>query len=77
MKLEIITLSEVSQKEKDQYHMTTSACAIENTTQISLSIETDSQTQRTDFWLPRRRGMGEGWLGSLGRIGANHYTQNG
>ena len=60
MKLEIITLSEVSQKEKDQYHMTTSACAIENTTQISLSIETDSQTQRTDFWLPRGSGVRRG-----------------
>ena len=77
MKLEIIILSEVSHKEKDKYHMITSVRAIENMTQISLSTETDSQTQRTDFWLPRKRGTGEGWLGSLGRTDANHYTQNG
>ena len=28
-------------------------------------IETDSQTQRIDLWLPRGRG-GVGWTGSLG-----------
>ena len=76
MKLEIIILSEVSHKE-DKYHMITSVRAIENMTQISLSTETDSQTQRTDFWLPRKRGTGEGWLGSSGRTDANHYIQNG
>ena len=36
MKLEIIILSEVSQKEKDKYHM-------------NFSIETDSETQRTNL----------------------------
>ena len=25
--------------------------------------ETDSQTQRTDLWLPRGREGGEGWMG--------------
>ena len=76
MKLEIIILSEISRKE-DKYRMITSVRATENMTQISLSTETDSQTQRTDFWLPRRWGRGEGRLGSLGRTDANCYIQNG
>ena len=35
--------------------------------------ETESQTQRTDFWLPRGRWVGEGWIGSLGLADANYY----
>ena len=33
----------------------------------------DSQTQRTDLWLPRRREVAAGWVGSLGLEDANHY----
>ena len=36
-------------------------------------IETDSQTQRTDLWLPRGRGVGEVWIRSLGLADANYY----
>ena len=45
MQLEIITLSEVCQKEKDKYHMTSLLCGISNMAQMNLSIdpETDSQ----------------------------------
>ena len=39
--------------------------------------ETDSQAQRTDLWLPRRRWMGEGWLESLGLLDANWLIWNG
>ena len=28
--------------------------------------ETESGTQRIGWWLPRVRGMGEGWIGSFG-----------
>ena len=35
--------------------------------------ETDSQTLRTDSWLPRGRGVEEGRIGSLGLADANHY----
>ena len=28
--------------------------------------ETDSKTWRSDFWLPRGRGLGRGWSESLG-----------
>ena len=39
--------------------------------------ETDSQTYRTDLWLPRGRRMGVGWTGSLGLVDANYYIYNG
>ena len=35
--------------------------------------DTDSQTHRTDLWLPRGRGVAEGWIGSLGLADANYY----
>ena len=37
--------------------------------------ETDSQTQRTDLWLPRGGG-GERWFGSLRFADANYNIQN-
>ena len=37
MKLEVITLSEVSQTEKDKYHMTSLICGIKNMTKMNLS----------------------------------------
>ena len=45
-----------------------------DTSEPIYETETDSQTQRTDLWLPRGRGVGEGWIGSLGLAGANSYT---
>ena len=36
MDLEIIILNEVSQIEKDKYHMMSLICGIENTTQMNL-----------------------------------------
>ena len=39
--------------------------------------ETGLQTQRTDFWMPRGRVLGEGWSGKLGLVDANYYTQDG
>ena len=38
--------------------------------------EIDTQTQRTDLWLPEE-GKGEGWTGSLGFVDANYYIYNG
>ena len=34
------------------------------------------RAQRTDLWLPRGRGVGEGRTGSLGWADANYYTWN-
>ena len=53
MDLEIILISEVSQKEKDKYHV------------ISLKYgknepiyKTETDSQKTDLWLPREKGEG-------------------
>ena len=46
-----------------------------DTNDLIYETETDSQTQRTDMWLPRGRELGEGWIGSLGLAEANKYTQ--
>ena len=44
MDLEIVTLSEVSQKEKDKYHMMSLICGIWNMTQMNIyETQTDSQ----------------------------------
>ena len=59
--LEIIILSEVSQKEKDKYHDITYMWNLKyDTNEPIFKTETDSQTQRTDFWLQRGRW---GWRG--------------
>ena len=44
-----------------------------DTNELIYETETDSQTQKTDLWLPRGRGVGEGWSGSLGLADANYY----
>ena len=45
MDLEIIILTEVSQKEKDKYHMISLICGIENMTQMNISAK-QKQTHR-------------------------------
>ena len=44
MDLEIIILSEVSQKEKDRYHMISLIYGIRDTNELIYETETDSQT---------------------------------
>ena len=74
MDLEIITLSEVSQKEKDKYHMICYMWDLKHdTNELTYETETDSQTQRTDLWLPRGRGGREGWIGIWGLSDASYY----
>ena len=48
-----------------------------DTNELIYETETDSQTQRTDMWLPRGRQDGEGWIGCLGLADAKYYIQNG
>ena len=48
-----------------------------NTNELIYETEADSQTYRTDLWLPRGRGVAEGWIGSLGSADANYYVENG
>ena len=57
--LEIIILSEVSQKEKDKYH---TVSLIYDANEPTYGTETDSQTQKTNLWLPSR-GEGEEGMG--------------
>ena len=67
MQLEILILSEISQKEKEKYHK--KRLYVESkygTNEPIYRTETDSQTWRTDLWLPRGWEEGVGWTGSLG-----------
>ena len=42
-----------------------------DTNELIYETGTDSQTQRTDLWLPRGRRVGEGWTESMGLADAN------
>ena len=65
MDLQIIILSEVSQIEKDKYHMISfnmwNLKYDTNELIYNLFIETDSETQKTDLRLPKGKGGG-GWI---------------
>ena len=45
-----------------------------DTEECIYETQTDSQTQRTDLWLPKGEG-GEGWLVSLELADVNYYIQ--
>ena len=70
MDLEII-LSEVSQTEKDKYHMVSHMWNLKNdTNELIYKTETDSQTSKTNLWLPKgKAGGGINW-----EAGINIYT---
>ena len=58
MDLEIVILSEVSQTQKDKYHMISLTCGIENMRQIDISMkqkQTHNYREQT-CGLPRGRG---------------------
>ena len=64
MDLGIIITNEVSQKEKDKYHMISGIWNLKHdASEFIYETETDSQTQRTDLWLPRGRGVGRKGFG--------------
>ena len=62
MDLEIIILSVVSQTEKDKYHIISLICGIQknDTNELNYKLETDSQTLKTNLWLPKEKGRGAG-----------------
>ena len=41
--------------------------------ELIYETETDSQTYRSDLWLPRGRGLGEGKIGSFRLADPNYY----
>ena len=55
MDLEIIILSEINQKEKDKYtiYITYVWNLIYDTNEFTYKTEIDSQTQKTNLWLPK------------------------
>ena len=57
MDLEIIIVSEVSQKEKEKYHMTLLLCGIlkNYTNKLIYETETDSQTKKTNMVIKGER----------------------
>ena len=70
MHLEIIILSEVSQTQKDKYLMISHRKGKKKDKKERIyKTETDSQTQRTNFWLPAGRGGGVDW-----EFGIDMYT---
>ena len=80
---EMITLSEVSHKEKTKYRMISPIGGIENMTKNELIYKTaaDSQAQKTDLWSPsgesvEQRGAREGWTRSVGFTDENYYIQD-
>ena len=70
---EIIILSEVRQTEKDKYHMMLLICGTlkkNDTNELIYKTETDSQTQKTEVWLPK--GIARGAKNQ--EFGINRYT---
>ena len=54
MALEIIILSEVSQKQKDEYHMISFICVIYNVTQMNLfTKQKQTHRRRMQTWMPK------------------------
>ena len=49
----MIILGEVSQTEKDKYHIISLICGIRKKNEIICRTEIDSQTQKTNLWLPK------------------------
>ena len=45
-----------------------------NTNESIYKTETDSQTQKTNLWLPKGKGFGEGEIRSMGLTDTDYYT---
>ena len=62
MELKILILSEVNQTEKDKYRMI--LLSVENlksgSKELIYKTETDLHTSKTNLWLPKGKGWGEG-----------------
>ena len=72
IELQIILLSEVNQKEKDKYHMISLIFKSKIGHKWNYETETDSQTWRTDSWLPSRTGS---WRGMDWEFGMSRCKQ--
>ena len=71
MDLEITKMSEVRERQIP-YNIIYMWNLKYDTSELIYKTETDSQTQRTDLWLPGW-GVGEGWSVRLGLADANYH----
>ena len=71
MDLQIVILSEVSQTEKDKYHMILLICGIlkKGKNELIYETEIELQMQKTNLWLQGVRGGRINW-----KIGTDIYT---
>ena len=77
MDLETVIQSEVSQKEKNKYHILTHICGTQKngTDQMVCRTEIETQMQRTNVWTPRgESGGGGGGAVMNWEIGIDIYT---
>ena len=73
MDLETVIQSEVSQKEKNKYHILLHICGIQKngTDELICKAEIETQMQRTNVWTPRE----EGRVGMNWEMGIDIYTR--
>ena len=76
MQLEAIILSEIkSERERQIQHYIPCMQNLKyETNEPNYETKAVSQTYRTDLWLPRGRGLGEGWNGRLGLADESYST---
>ena len=77
MELEILILSEVSQKEKDKYHMISLTYRISYMAQMKLSTEKKVMDLEKKLAVAKGEGEGVGWTGNLRLISTNYCLWNG
>ena len=68
MEAETLILSEVSQKNKDKYHMISFISGIQYRAQMKLSTEKKIMDFENRLVVAKRKGEGVGWIGNLGLI---------
>ena len=68
MALETLIMSEISQKEKDKYHMISLTSGISSMAQMNLSAEKKIMDLENRLVVAKGEGEGVGWLGILGLI---------
>ena len=64
-----------NKKEKDRYHMISLICRIQknDTNELIYKTKTDSQTLKTNLWLPKGKGREEGRVRSLELTHVHYY----
>ena len=77
MELEILVLSEVSQKEKDKYHVISLISGIQYRAQMNLSTEKKCMDLENRLVVVKGEGEGQGYTGSLGLVDATYCLWNG